>query len=168
MVSLVSRSGSIASRRTVQIGTPSLVVACRSLSLKSARGLAAPHTRNWTPLVSIRMRIISSSRRVVAVGLLAPWRHDMTVLFVCQVTRPSRYGRLDRQGGKTGMPHTPITQQITDDLRKKIEDGTYGPGALLPSETELAAKYEVSRQTGRSALRALEQEGLIVVHSTRG
>jgi GntR family transcriptional regulator len=66
------------------------------------------------------------------------------------------------------MPQASITQQITDDLRRKIEDGTYGPRALLPSEPELAAKYGVSRQTARSALRALEQEGLIVVHSTRG
>jgi GntR family transcriptional regulator len=66
------------------------------------------------------------------------------------------------------MTQTPVTQQITADLRAKIEDGTYGPGALLPSEPELAQKYGVSRQTARSALRALEQEGLIVVHSTRG
>ncbi len=66
------------------------------------------------------------------------------------------------------MAQAPITHQITDDLRGKIEDGTYGPGALLPSEPELAQKYEVSRQTARSALKALEQEGLIVVHSTRG
>lgn len=40
MVSLVSRSRSIASRRTVQIGSPSRVVACRSL--KSGRIFAAP------------------------------------------------------------------------------------------------------------------------------
>src|ERR1035441_4244118 len=66
------------------------------------------------------------------------------------------------------MPQASITHQITDDLRTKIEDGTHGPGALLPSEPELAHKYGVSRQTARSALRALEQEGLIVVHSTRG
>lgn len=66
------------------------------------------------------------------------------------------------------MAETPITHQITADLRSKIEDGTYGPGALLPSEPELAQKYGVSRQTARSALKALEQEGLIVVHSTRG
>jgi len=59
-------------------------------------------------------------------------------------------------------------QQITDDLREKIEDGSYGPGALLPSEPELAHRYGVSRQTARSAMKALEQEGLIVVHSTRG
>jgi GntR family transcriptional regulator len=66
------------------------------------------------------------------------------------------------------MAEGPITHQITDDLRAKIDDGTYGPGALLPSEPELAAKYGVSRQTARAALKALEQEGLIVVHSTRG
>jgi len=59
-------------------------------------------------------------------------------------------------------------QQITDDLREKIEDGSYGPGALLPSEPELAHRYGVSRQTARSAMKALEQECLIVVHSTRG
>src|ERR1700745_2688325 len=67
-----------------------------------------------------------------------------------------------------GRPQAPITQQITHDLRRKIEDGTYGPGALLPSEPELAHRYGVSRQTARAALKALEQEGLIVVHSTRG
>ena len=66
------------------------------------------------------------------------------------------------------MAQPPITHQITDDLRAKIEDGTYGPGALLPSEPELAAKHGVSRQTARAALKALEQEGLIVVQSTRG
>jgi GntR family transcriptional regulator len=66
------------------------------------------------------------------------------------------------------MAQTPITHQITDDLRDKIEAGTYGPGALLPSEPELANRYGVSRQTARAALKALEQEGLIVVHSTRG
>jgi len=66
------------------------------------------------------------------------------------------------------MLQAPITQQITDDLRRKIEDRTYGPGALLPSEPELATRYGVSRRTARSALKALEQEGLIVVHSTRG
>jgi GntR family transcriptional regulator len=66
------------------------------------------------------------------------------------------------------MTSAPITHQITGDIRAKIEDGTYGPGALLPSEPELAQKYGVSRQTARSALKALEQEGLIVVQSTRG
>lgn len=66
------------------------------------------------------------------------------------------------------MAALPVTQQIASALRAKIEDGTYGPGALLPSEPELAQKYGVSRQTARNALRALELEGLVIVHSTRG
>src|ERR1700753_1591267 len=61
-----------------------------------------------------------------------------------------------------------ITARITGDLRQQIQDGTYGPGALLPSEPEVAASYKVSRQTARSALRALEQEGLITVRPRRG
>jgi GntR family transcriptional regulator len=66
------------------------------------------------------------------------------------------------------MTRPPVTHRIATELRQKIHDGTLGPGALLPSEPELAQKYGVSRQTARSALQALEQEGLIVVHSTRG
>ena len=41
-------------------------------------------------------------------------------------------------------------------------------GALLPSEPELAVRYNVSRQTARTALRTLEQEGLSTVRPRRG
>jgi GntR family transcriptional regulator len=63
---------------------------------------------------------------------------------------------------------TSTTARITSDLRRQIQDGTFGPGALLPSEPELATAYDVSRQTARSALQALEQEGLITVRPRRG
>ena len=66
------------------------------------------------------------------------------------------------------MAYEPVTTQITSDLRKQIESGTLGPGALLPSEPELAREYNVSRQTARTALQTLEQEGLVVVRSRRG
>jgi DNA-binding GntR family transcriptional regulator len=62
----------------------------------------------------------------------------------------------------------PITQRISADLRRQIQEGTFGPGALLPSETEVAREYGVSRQTARSALQALEHEGLVVVRPRRG
>ena len=62
----------------------------------------------------------------------------------------------------------PITHRITAELRKKIQEGSLGPGALLPSEPELARDYHVSRQTARSALQALEQEGLVIVRPRRG
>lgn len=66
------------------------------------------------------------------------------------------------------MAHETITQRISADLRQKIQDGSLGPGALMPSEPELARDYNVSRQTARTALQALEREGLVVVRPRRG
>jgi DNA-binding GntR family transcriptional regulator len=66
------------------------------------------------------------------------------------------------------MAKEPITQRISADLRKQIQEGNLGPGALLPSEPELAREYNVSRQTARSALQALEREGLVIVRPRRG
>jgi GntR family transcriptional regulator len=66
------------------------------------------------------------------------------------------------------MVHESVTSRITGDLRRQIEDGSLGPGALLPSEPEVAQQYSVSRQTARSALQALEREGLVVVRPRRG
>src|SRR6266542_4048123 len=66
------------------------------------------------------------------------------------------------------MTHESITSQITNDLRGQIQDGTLGPGALLPSEPELAREYNVSRQTARTALQALEREGLVITRPRRG
>jgi GntR family transcriptional regulator len=61
-----------------------------------------------------------------------------------------------------------ITQRITAELRRQIESGVLGPGALLPSETELAQAYGVSRQTARTAMQALERDGLVVLRPRRG
>jgi GntR family transcriptional regulator len=67
------------------------------------------------------------------------------------------------------MAYQTATSKITDDLRKQIQEGNLGPGALLPSEPELARDYSVSRQTARTALLTLEQEGLITtVRARRG
>ena len=66
------------------------------------------------------------------------------------------------------MADEPITQRITADLRRQIHEGNLVPGALLPSETEVASQYRVSRQTARNALQALEHEGLVVVRPRRG
>jgi GntR family transcriptional regulator len=60
------------------------------------------------------------------------------------------------------------TSKITNDLRRQIQEGTLGPGALLPSEPELAREYAVSRQTARTALQTLEREGLVTVRAKRG
>src|SRR3984957_7124680 len=53
----------------------------------------------------------------------------------------------------------PLYAKIADDLRDKIRDGFYGPGARLPSRNEIAASYGVSAITARDALAVLSQEG---------
>src|ERR671917_1270389 len=50
---------------------------------------------------------------------------------------------------------------IADELRRQVERGDLAAGALLPSESELSAAYEVSRVTVRKALELLRDEGLI-------
>jgi GntR family transcriptional regulator len=53
----------------------------------------------------------------------------------------------------------PQYAKIANDLRNKIKDGTYGPGALLPSRNEISAQYGVSPITARDALSLLSHEG---------
>ena len=62
----------------------------------------------------------------------------------------------------------PASRRIATDLREQITSGELGPGALLPSEPELAVTQNVSRQTARAALQLLEQEGLVTVRPRRG
>ncbi|WP_367043910.1 GntR family transcriptional regulator [Streptomyces sp. Je 1-332] len=50
---------------------------------------------------------------------------------------------------------------IASDLRDRITTGQLKPGDRLPSETQLADQYKVSTATLRSALAALQGEGLI-------
>ncbi|MGL5810246.1 MAG: GntR family transcriptional regulator [Nocardioides sp.] len=62
----------------------------------------------------------------------------------------------------------PKWQQIADELRARIADGTRAPGAKLSTETELAAQFSVSRPTARQALTALANEGLLTSQAPRG
>ncbi|MFE1781329.1 GntR family transcriptional regulator [Streptomyces sp. NPDC059506] len=55
----------------------------------------------------------------------------------------------------------PKYRQVADALRREIDNGTYPPGARLPSESELSARFEASRNTVRSGLGLLVTEGLI-------
>lgn len=50
---------------------------------------------------------------------------------------------------------------IADDLRRRIDDGEFAGGRLLPSESELSAGYSVSRVTVRKALEVLRDEGRV-------
>src|SRR5699024_1462577 len=52
-------------------------------------------------------------------------------------------------------------RDIAADLRRLIEDGDYGPGRLLPSESALSRDHGASRVTVRKALEALRADGLV-------
>ncbi|MBW8794358.1 MAG: GntR family transcriptional regulator [Streptomyces sp.] len=52
-------------------------------------------------------------------------------------------------------------EEIADELRRAIDREEYTVGSRLPSETDLAAEYGVSRGTVRQAVAALTAEGLI-------
>jgi DNA-binding FadR family transcriptional regulator len=58
--------------------------------------------------------------------------------------------------------HNPAYEQVAQQLREAILDGTLRPGDELPSERELCAQFGVSRTTVREALRALQAQGLAV------
>ncbi|WP_245740746.1 GntR family transcriptional regulator [Nonomuraea maritima] len=60
----------------------------------------------------------------------------------------------------------PLYDQLADALRKRIDDGELGPGALVPSESELMAQYGVARITARRAIKELREAGLI--YTVRG
>lgn len=62
----------------------------------------------------------------------------------------------------------PVYRQISDHLREAIVSGTLGEGDQLPSETQLAEYYGVTRTTARNALDVLKGEGLIVAEHGRG
>jgi GntR family transcriptional regulator, transcriptional repressor for pyruvate dehydrogenase complex len=54
-----------------------------------------------------------------------------------------------------------LYDQIAEQLRGMIDDGTLKPGDRLPPERDLAERFRVSRNSVRDAYRALEAKGLI-------
>jgi GntR family transcriptional regulator len=66
------------------------------------------------------------------------------------------------------MAEQPLYQQIAEDLRKQIEDGSLTPGSQLPSEAELQERYDASRNTIKDAVKRLSSQGLIETKPGRG
>jgi GntR family transcriptional regulator len=60
----------------------------------------------------------------------------------------------------------PLFAQVRDALRADILGGSLSPGDRLPSESELIARFGVSRITVRQALSELQSDGL--VHTVNG
>jgi GntR family transcriptional regulator of arabinose operon len=62
----------------------------------------------------------------------------------------------------------PLSKRIYADLRQRLDAGEWGYGAVLPTENELSAVYQVSRGTIRMVLGELENEGYVRRERGRG
>ena len=58
-------------------------------------------------------------------------------------------------------PDKPLSKQVYDAIRERIEDGELASGAKLPTELELMQHFAVSRTTVSRALHDLELQGFI-------
>jgi len=62
----------------------------------------------------------------------------------------------------------PLHKKIEQDLLKKIKNGTYEEGQIIPTEMELSKAYGVSRPTVRQAVQTLVNEGYLEKRKKRG
>jgi GntR family transcriptional repressor for pyruvate dehydrogenase complex len=63
----------------------------------------------------------------------------------------------------TPLPRRRVSEAVADTIRQAIFAGKLAPGHKLPPEREMASRYRTSRVALREALRALENEGMIVI-----
>jgi GntR family transcriptional regulator len=68
----------------------------------------------------------------------------------------------------TAPAFSPLYQQVKGLLTRSLSLGEWMPGAALPSETELAQRFQVSQGTVRKALDALAADGLLVRRQGKG
>jgi DNA-binding GntR family transcriptional regulator len=66
------------------------------------------------------------------------------------------------------MTPAPKHTKVANALRQLICSGQYPPGTPLPSESELAARFGVARNTLRRALTVLGHDGLVAVVPGKG
>ncbi len=63
---------------------------------------------------------------------------------------------------------SPKFEAVYEELLSRIQNGSYLPGSKLPTETDLAEMFMVSRNTLRQALMLLVQEGYLSNQQGRG
>lgn len=61
-----------------------------------------------------------------------------------------------------------LWRQIAGELRRRLAAGEWAPGARLPTEAQLSARFGVNRHTVRRALDELTRDGLVRVEQGRG
>lgn len=78
------------------------------------------------------------------------------------MTREEDQAPIDRRGDRY------VYQVIAERIAARIASGELPPGAMLPSEPDLAEWYGVSRESVRRARQVLEERGLVHVMHGKG
>jgi len=73
-----------------------------------------------------------------------------------------------REAAQDALGYRPLYRRVRDVLVKRISEGLWHAGAVIPSEPELAADLGVSQGTVRKALDAMAAERLVVRRQGRG
>jgi GntR family transcriptional regulator len=74
-----------------------------------------------------------------------------------------------RQSIRVAAPtFSPLYRQIKDFMIRSLEAGEWGPGDAIPSEGELAARFNVSQGTVRKAIDEMAAENLLVRRQGKG
>lgn len=61
-----------------------------------------------------------------------------------------------------------VYEQVADTIREGIRAGIFPAGSRLPSERELALRFQVSRPAVREAIGALQNEGMVATRRNSG
>ena len=79
-----------------------------------------------------------------------------------------RPGSGSRRAARRSAVFAPLYRQIKDLLVESLRRGEWIPGAAIPSETELANRFQVSQGTVRKAIDELASENLLVRRQGKG
>lgn len=63
---------------------------------------------------------------------------------------------------------SPLYQQIKEHMIRRLEAGEWRPGEMIPSEAELAVRFEVSQGTVRKAIDEMAAENFLVRRQGKG
>lgn len=69
---------------------------------------------------------------------------------------------------KTLLSARRLYRDVAEQIRTKIENGTFAPNTRLPAERELSEMFEISRSTLREALIVLEINGYVDIRGGSG
>jgi GntR family transcriptional regulator len=79
-----------------------------------------------------------------------------------------KFQTMTRPSNPHSPTFSPLYQQIRELITKSLESGEWGPGDIIPSESELAERFGVSQGTVRKAIDEMAAENLLVRRQGKG